>query len=219
MKDLAADLIIDKVIEVACKGNFDKASIAFIFRNRTFKCTRLNGNYQLERIKTDSLNVIHDVLSNDGFKHFINDSLIITSDSQSSKIGDGVNSVHYFIQLPYGLNTPAVHKKLLGTDAIMEVEYFEIEVTFSEEGGGIDFEDRFVYWIHKENYTVDYLAYQYATNGGGIRFREAYNVRVIEGIRFVDYNNFKPKSKKVMLENLDTLFEKGDLKLISKMKI
>lgn len=81
--------------------------------------------------------------------------------------------------------------------------------------GGKDFDDVFMYWIHKQNFTVDYFAYKYSVEGGGIRFREAYNARIIEGIRFVDYNNYKPESKDVSLEKLDSLFEKGALKLLS----
>ena len=78
--------------------------------------------------------------------------------------------MHYFAQLPYGLNSPAVQKKILGEATINGNTYYEIEVTFSKEGGGIDFEDRFVYWIHKENFTVDFLAYRYATNGGILEY-------------------------------------------------
>ena len=91
-------------------------------------------------------------------------------------------------------------------------------VSFTEEGGGTDFDDTFVYWIHKENYTVDYLAYQYAVDDGGIRFREAYNPRIVNGIRFVDYNNYKPETLDIPLTELDAQFEKGVLKLLSKIE-
>jgi len=65
---------------------------------------------------------------------------------------------------------------------------------------------------------LDYLAYKYATNGGGVRFREAYNTRVVEGIRFVDYNNYKPENKEVSLSELDQLFTEEKLKLVSKIE-
>ena len=126
-----------------------------------------------------------------------------------------MNSVLYFAQLPYGLNAPAAKKALLGKATIKNKNYYEIGVRFSEDGGGTDFEDEFVYWINTETFTVDYLAYSYATDGGGIRFREAYNERFVEGIRFVDYNNYKPESLDVSLTELDGLFEQGALKLLS----
>ncbi len=216
--NLSAQVIIDKAIDVACNGNCENVSISFTFRDRHYSSIREGGNFQLERFKTDSIGIIHDVLSNDGLKRYINDSLIFVPDSIASNIGEGVNSVHYFAQLPYGLNAQSVFKKLIGTDTINDQFYYEIEVSFTEEAGGVDFDDTFVYWVHKENFTVDFLAYQYATNGGGMRFREAYNARVVEGIRFVDYNNFKPKSLDTELSNLDDLFGKGELKLLSKIE-
>jgi Family of unknown function (DUF6503) len=96
--------------------------------------------------------------------------------------------------------------------------YFKIGVKFAKEGGGQDFEDEFVYWIHKENYTMDYVGYSYTTDGGGIRFREAYNAREVNGIRFVDYNNYKPSLLEADLTDLDELFEKGELILLSKIE-
>ncbi|MFT5436447.1 MAG: hypothetical protein ACI840_001095, partial [Ulvibacter sp.] len=58
----------------------------------------------------------------------------------------------------------------------------------------------------------------YEVDGGGIRFREAYNPRVVNGIRFADYNNYKPENLNVSLSNLDVLFEQGALKLLSKIE-
>ena len=72
-----------------------------------------------------------------------------------------------------------------------------------------------MYWVDKKDFTVDYLAYKYAVNGGGIRFRKAYNERGIEGIRFVDYKNYKPETLDVSLQDLDTLFENDKLELLS----
>ena len=72
-----------------------------------------------------------------------------------------------------------------------------------------------MYWVHSENYTVDYLAYSYATDGGGIRFREAYNPRKVNGIRFVDYRNYKPNTLTVALEDLDDWFQADSLQLLS----
>lgn len=215
---LTVQNVVDKAINVACNGQCDHAMIDFTFRDRCYVSKRDGGKYQLERITSDSLGVTHDILSNEGFRRFRNDTLVSVPDSMAIKYSNSVNSVHYFAQLPYGLNAPAVNKELLGEDTIKGEPYFEVAVHFNEDGGGTDFEDTFVYWIHKDNFTVDYLAYAYATDGGGIRFREAYNERVVEGIRFVDYNNFKPESQDIELSELDDLFEEGKLKLLSKIE-
>lgn len=218
IRKLTAQEIVDKAIENSCKGNCYDAIIEFTFRDKTYKSTRKNGKYQLESTKTDSLNKIHDVISNSGLKRFINEVEATVNDSLITSISDGVNSVHYFAQLPFGLNDQAVQKKLIGEDSIKNKNYYEIEVTFKEEGGGTDFDDVFVYWINMEDFTVDYLAYSYTVNGGGVRFREAYNPRIIEGIRFADYNNYKPNNKDVKLSELNNLFINGELKLLSKIE-
>ena len=61
-------------------------------------------------------------------------------------------------------------------------------------------------------------AYNYLTDGGGVRFREAKNIREIDGFLFQDYNNYKPKNKATALDSLPKLFEKASLLLISEIK-
>lgn len=215
---LTANTIVEKAIAKACSDNCDHAEISFIFRDIKYNSVRNAGKFQFERIFTDSLGLIRDVLSNEGFQRYRNDSLVAVVDTMASKYASSVNSVHYFIQLPYSLKDPAVQKQLHGETSINGKPYYKIGVTFQKEGGGEDFEDQFMYWIHKEDFTVDYLAYSYQVDGGGIRFREAYNVRNINGIRFADYNNYKPKRLEVPLTELDILFQQGKLELLSKIE-
>ena len=213
-----AQNIIDKAINNACNGHCETATIDFTFRDRCYVSKRNGSNFQFERISHDSIGVTRDVLNNEGFQRFINDTLITVVDSMAVNYGNSVNSVHYFAQLPYSLNDAAVIKEMFGEAIIKNEPYYEINVHFKKEGGGTDYDDTFVYWIHKENYTVDFLAYKYAVNGGGIRFREAYNIREVNGIRFVDYNNYKPESLDISLNDLDELFVKGKLQLLSKIE-
>ena len=94
-----------------------------------------------------------------------------------------------------------------------------VKVTFNEQNGGDDFEDVFLYWVHKEKYTIDFLAYEFHTNGGGLRFREAYNERNVNGIRFADYKNYKPLDPKTGLYELEEAYKKGTLKLLSQIDL
>jgi hypothetical protein len=217
-KQLSADQIVNKAIAEQCQGNCDHATVEFTFRDRAYLSMRNDGAFQFTRTTQDSVGVIQDKLSNEGFERMINDNAVVVPDSMAARYGESVNSVIYFAQLPYGLNAPAVEKKLLGETTIKEQPYYEVQVTFKEEGGGTDHDDVFVYWIHKEQMTVDYLAYSYQVNGGGIRFREAYNERRENGIRFVDYNNYKPESLDIPVADLDVLFTQGKLKLLSKIE-
>ncbi len=211
--------IVDKTIEAAGGARYNNAIIHFTFRGKRYRSKRNEGVYELERTVDSPKGLIRDIVSNYGLKRTIENCPVHVVDSLITKISDGVNSVHYFASLPYGLNAPAVHKELIGDVVIKGQGYYKIKVSFDKEGGGTDFEDEFLYWIHKENFTIDYLAYKYAVNGGGIRFREAYNPRMINGIRFVDYNNYKTSDLSTPLPTLDKLLEEKKLKLLSKIEL
>ncbi len=211
--------IVDKAIEVSGGETYSNSIISFDFRGRHYKATREQGVYQFERVITDSIRTIKDILFNDGFKRFINEEEIKVADSMVPRYSASVNSVHYFSVLPFGLNDAAVNKEYLGEVKIKGKTYYKIKVFFNQEGGGEDFEDVFVYWFDKENYKLDYLAYSYEEGSGiGLRFREAYNERFINGIRFVDYNNYKPEKSITDVFALDSLFVEGKLTLLSKIE-
>ncbi len=215
---ISADEIITKTIETAGGDIYKIATVQFKFRDHSYKSIRNGGEFQLERIISDSAGTFRDVVSNTGYQRFKNDSLTSVPDSMSVRYQSSVNSVHYFAHLPYGLNDKAVNKKLVGDAEIKGEPYYQLKITFQQDGGGADHHDEFLYWIHKENYTIDYLAYKFLVNEGGIRFREANNPRIIQGIRFVDYNNYKINDFTTDLCNLDELFEEGKLELLSTIK-
>jgi hypothetical protein len=215
-KVLTAQDIIDKTIENAGGDRYESADITFTFRNIIYKSIRQNGEYSLQRILPDTLNTT-DIITNSGFTRIQKNEKVQLADTTAFKYYESVNSVHYFMQLPYGLNDPAVHKRLLNPVSINGKAYHKIEVTFEEAGGGVDFQDIFLYWISKDDYTIDYLAYQFFTNDGGIRFRESFNPRVVEGIRFVDYNNYRPQSADVDFYKIDELFEQDELIKLSEI--
>ena len=217
---LDADQIIDKTILVSGGNIIDASVIAFKFRDKQYKATRKNGLYEFDRRFLKDSNRYKDVMTNNGFQRFANELPIVVADSMATKYTASVNSVHYFSVLPYGLKGDAVNKKLLGNVKLKNETYFKVEITFNEQGGGEDYEDVFVYWINSESFKVDYLAYSYNESDGlGFRFREAFNERYVEGIRFVDYNNYKPEITDTSVYELDALFESGKLKLVSKIEL
>lgn len=214
-EQITAESIINKTIERAGGEKYRKATIDFKFRDHTYRSSRKGGEFQLERLITDSLGTFKDIINNTGYQRFRNDSLIKVPDSMATRYSSSVNSVHYFAHLPYGLNDRAVNKKLVGEVEIEGEPYYEIKVTFQQEGGGQDHHDEFMYWIHKNDYTVDYLAYKFHVNDGGIRFRKAFNQREIEGLRFADYKNYTIKDFNTELKDLDELYEAEKLELLS----
>lgn len=211
--------IVDKAIEEAGANNLNGKEISFDFRDKHYRSVRENGRYLLERsFEQDSLN-IRDVLNNEGFSRYVNGTQEQVADSMVTRYSNSVNSVHYFAYLPYGLNDQAVNKEMMGEVNINGKDYYKIKVWFDQQGGGTDFEDVFIYWIGKNDFKVDYLAYEYHTNEGGIRFREAYNRRTVNGIDFVDYRNYKPASKDIELSTIDSLFANDALELLSVIEL
>lgn len=212
-----ADAIINKAIENAGGQSFNRSTIRFKFRDHYYDRFRNEGVFIYKRIKKDSAEVVEDVLDNEGFRRSVNTKEIAVHDTVAIKYSNSINSVIYFALLPYRLNDPAVNKEYLGKVEIENSLYHKIRVTFDAEGGGDDYEDIFLYWINKETGNVDYLAYEYHTEGGGIRFRKAVNPRIINGIRFVDYINFKPENKEVDLLQMDSLYTANQLDTLSRI--
>ena len=217
--NLSAQEIIDTSINVSGMHKIPNASLSFNFRDKYYVADRNNGNFNLKRIFTINNDTITDILSNSGFKRIKNSLPIKVQDSMAIKYSESINSVHYFSVLPYGLNDPAVQKKLVGEVKIKGEDFYKIEITFSKDGGGVDYDDNFIYWIGKENFKIAYLAYRYHSSGGGMRFREVRKEHLIKGVSFVDYNNYKPKSPNVMLNNLDKIFENNKLIKISEINL
>ncbi len=218
---LSAKEIISKSIEVSGGEKFESSVVRFDFREKEYIIHRNGGHYRYERRFNDDSTEIHDVLSNDGFERTREGVLKINvADSMKTKYSSSINSVQYFASLPYGLNAKAVKKALLDEEQIKDETYYKIKVTFKEEGGGEDFEDVFVYWVDKKLFKVDYLAYSYNEDDGkGMRFREAYNERYVNGLRFVDYNNYKTEDESTKLVDLGKAFENNQLKLLSKIEL
>lgn len=215
-KELNVQEIVDNAIAYSGGTTIQNSNIQFKFRDHYYRATRKDGTRTLERCMDQACIQQRDVLYNDGgFKRFRESELTQTPDSMKQRYANSVNSVHYFSVLPFGLNDPAVTKTLIDTHEVKGESYYRVKVVFAEEGGGEDFQDQYMYWISTEDYAVDYIAYNYQVDEGGTRFREAYNERMVEGVRFVDYRNYKPKTQFPPLTDLDTQFESGELKLLS----
>ncbi len=95
----------------------------------------------------------------------------------------------YLGLLPFRLRDPAVTARYLGEETLDGEPYHRVEVTFEQEGGGRDWQDRYLYWFHTEGGTLDYFAYRYTMGEGGTRFRRAVNRRTVDGILVQDYEN------------------------------
>ena len=216
---LTAQKIVDASIQGSGGERFKNHEVSFLFRDRKYVSKYDQKGKTLERYTYLDSTVIRDKRTNTGLERFINDSLISLPDSLVRRYSNSVNSVHYFVKLPFGLNDKAVNKTLLGEVKIKDKDYYKVKVTFDQGMGGEDFEDVYLYWFNKQSLKPDYLAYEFHVNGGGQRFREAFNERYVDSIRFVDYNNYKPKVKGTDIMDIDSLFEADGLELLSKIEL
>ena len=215
---LTADTIIEKAIERHGGENYNNMEVKFDFRNRHFRAVIAQGNYVYERTFKSKDGNVTDVWSNNKFKRMIDDKEIGLALENRRTYQRATNSVIYFALLPFNLDDPIVNRQLMKDVEIKGEPYHKVEITFGENGGGEDFENVYIYWIHKEQFTIDYFAYGFYVNGGGVRFREAYNSREVEGIRFQDYKNYTIR-KDFPVQELDYAYEIGQLELVSDIKL
>tara|TARA_R110002012_G_scaffold322096_1_gene555366 strand:- start:56584 stop:57288 length:705 start_codon:yes stop_codon:yes gene_type:complete len=216
-KEWSAQEIIDKSIEVAGGDLYQHSSIGFDFRDKTY-LSEENGAVLKRIFESDSLRYM-DIKRSNSFQRYVDNLEIELSDSLAIVYGNSVNSVHYFAQLPYRLNDAAVNKQLLKISTLKGKDYYVVQITFDKKNGGDDFDDTYVYWINTETFKPDYLAYEFHTDGGGVRFREAYNERYVNGIRFVDYKNYKPDDKAITVEQTAEAFENNQLVFLSDIQL
>lgn len=215
-----AEKIVDQSIEAHGGKLYQKAKIDFDFRKTHYSIFKNEKGFEYTREFSDSTGTFRDVLNNSGFVRTLNGVKIDTlTEERVGAFSRSINSVAYFAFLPYGLNDAAAVKTYLGETSLKGEKYHLIKVTFAKEGGGDDFDDEFLYWIGINDYLIDFMAYSYHTDGGGIRMREVSGVQEVNGIRFQNYLNLKPKDKNITVEEIQALYEKGELELLSEINL
>jgi hypothetical protein len=216
-----AQSIINSAVQTSGMYLLKDAKAEFDFRDKHYTYQRKGGSYEYQRIFSDKEgNKVTDILRNDGLVRLVNGDTTSLEDKKSKAYANSVNSVIYFAFLPFSLNDEAVNSAYLGKVTVKDQTYHKVKVTFNQESGGDDFEDVFIYWFNTDTYYIDYLAYEYHTDEGGMRFREAFNIRTVDGVLIQDYNNYKPKEKgSVNIQDTDKAFEREELVLLSKIEL
>lgn len=195
----------------------ENAAFEFVFRTLTYRFEHHRG-YRYERegeLKGDS---IHDILENGQLIRLMHEDTVNLSEEDQLKYTESINSVIYFATLPLKLTDAAVKSEYLGKEMIKNNSYERLKITFQEENGGVDFEDEFYYWINSQNKEIDYLAYNYQVNGGGVRFRKAYNKRRVAEVLFQDYVNYKAP-KNTPLSDLAQMWSNEQLDSLSLIEL
>lgn len=170
----------------------DEACIVFRFRDATYAAARHDGRFAYRMVQGDHREAGLAALANDGlwvdtvaYEAFrknrtpnaaFRDSVQANAASIVRAAETQLNSVVYFALLPYNLADPAVRLKRLDDAAFDGRTHRAVEVTFGQDGGGRDHDDRFVYWFDADTGLLRALAYRFHTGDGGTRFRRVSNV-------------------------------------------
>ncbi len=210
--------ILTRAIKAHGMEGFDVMRASFTFRKREYSIERADGSFRYTRAFTDSLgNQVVDVLGNQGLRRIRNDSVIILSPKDSAAYAASVNSVRYFFLLPYGLSDPAVNTELLAPSSIRGKFYDRVQVTFDANGGGEDHDDVYQYFFDQETGELDFLAYTFEAENGGIRFREATNKRRVNGALIQDYVNYGLDGQDRALDGIEQRYAEGILPELSRI--
>ena len=210
--------LVDRVRDRHGVDALDHAEVTFSFRGTPFTVRRDGSRFRYARTLTDDAGrQLEEVVDNDGVHRFADGVEVELDEAEAGRVMTAVNSVAYFALLPYFLTDPAVRVRALGPDSVRGQAYDRLEATFAQEGGGADWDDRYVYWLRQPDATMDYLAYSYAPTPGdtsrnetGTRFREVLGVEEVAGVRFQNYRNLTADSIGPRdLERYSDLYEAG----------
>lgn len=214
----SAAWVIAQAIAYQGGAAIEQSDINFTFREKQYKARKTAAGWTYERIYTNKENQqIADQLTPTGFTRYVDGEQAALSPKDSAGYANSLNSVLYFALLPHFLEDPAVQAEYQGVSTDFGKPYYELKVTFAENGGGKDFEDEYAYWFDAETFALDYLAYNFLVNGGGARFRQAYNQREVGGLRFADYINYKPSEDNRSVLDFDRRFQAGGMDTLSRI--
>ena len=127
--------------------------------------------------------------TNGGVERWRDGEPVPVEEDQIQGLRDWVMARVYFAFLPYRLDDPKVFKQDLGIERWQDRSLHKVKVTFAP-GSSTDAADEFMYWLDPETGRLELLAYNYWTNGGGLRFRRAVDHRRVGGLLFFDQENY-----------------------------
>ncbi|MFT7299245.1 MAG: hypothetical protein ACI9WO_002069 [Sphingobacteriales bacterium] len=213
-----ADSIIQKSIRFHGQTKIDGLDLSFTFRGTEYDALIDSTDFVYTRSFTNAEDqTVVDQLNNEGFIRWIDGEVQELEAKYVDAYSASVNGVMYFTLLPWKLNDPAVISTYSGLDTLGDQFYHRIKVTFSENGGGEDFEDEFMYWFKVKSGEMDFLAYSYKEKEVGMRFRAAKGKIRLGDVLFQQYDNYKIDPKKYALEDLLKAFSNKKLTLLSEI--
>lgn len=219
-KDDRAQELITNSIQAMGGDILDHANVTFDFRDQSVSYYNNKGIFRYTRTFPDtSGHIITDTLTNEDFIRYRDGKKLDLTSQEKSALEQGINSIIYFAFLPYRLNDHAVIKEYIGQVTIKGNAYKKVKITFQQEGGGADHNDVYYYYFDPEDYSLDYLSYDFHVNDGGIRFRSAYNERMVKGVTVRDYINYMVDPDSVDYSRIEDYYNEDKMKELSRIEL
>jgi len=124
-----ADGIVDKAMNAHGSSNLLDQKVSFTFRKKQYSVERSADKYIYRHSFSDSLGKRDfELINSSQISAKYNDTPGTLSGKQAAALREGINSVLYFIQLPYGLKDGAVTLFLLPSSKKVEEKIFKTNI-------------------------------------------------------------------------------------------
>lgn len=204
-----AKVVIDQAVKMHGGDAFEGSRFSFDVSGKHYTILNKKGNPELHRMWNNSgVETIESLQRNKVYRSIKGDTVLL-DDKEQEQLEYDLREILNYALLPYGLNDRSVDKHLDGQIQINGEDYFQIQVSFSEDYHFIANCDHYIFWINAEKKTLDYIAHKCDQNG--IKFSVAIHRRKIGEILFADYQIYRPKDANTPLEHLPHLYELGQI--------
>jgi len=206
-----ADTLLENTIN-AHGGNLYKNSIiSFKFKSFNYTLKRDDNDYEYQMIREEKDVLKEAKTFNGGFEYFEDGEQKELSARLSSMFTNRINSMAYWIYIPYEFSTNDAIKEYIGKDVLRGNEYHKLKITYRQFEGLPEDDRIYILWIDTKKFEIDFVAVGNLNDTNGKKFYAAGNKRKIKGMLFSDYEmyNTKTKSKEINFEDLGTSYNIG----------
>ena len=156
--------------------------------------------------------------SNDALEVRENGTPVAVEPEREQRYRDWAMARVYFCFLPYRLDDPSVIQHELGLVDWEGRRLHRVKVTF-EPGTSTDAGDEYMYWFDPETARLEYFAYSYDDDGGGLRFRRAFDHRRVGGLLVFDQDNYGVEGPGLSVDAIDPAYVKSRMRHISTVRL
>lgn len=210
---------IINTLEVETGGeNRETAAIIYTYKDQNYRIERNCGWFEFKQDLSESDS--NEVLKMDNLEliQFINDRpRRDLADSTKLRLSKNLKEKLFFLELPFGLNSPTVQKEFLKNVEIKGDSLAELKIEFIEDNYDQAYLVEAIFWVDEKTEEIAYLAVKFGAEG--VKFLKPLNRRMIKEIRFTDYEVYRPKkNKNYALDELAEAFEKEKLEKVGNME-